>query len=292
MSVAIYMLIFTIVYFYFVYLLVFRGISISYKRVKEPEKEKITIEKEEAVQKEFQITQETKINDAKIKEDEELKRLQWLKDNKKYPLQTDSIKLSLYQFPYDFKPALSSLYRRIIVVNQWIHEPFHTQFYQTLVILNQNNLMIIDSKLPVIKMNFRDQSNQVVTSKSYQVYATDDIVVESISNCLKEIQTYCIKDAHNIIIAICIVIINQSVYFNSKDEVNKTSEHILANYKYAEDVRYIIDLILKKNTQIDFIAQGIKEAFSSVSTEPYNNSEVAAPLQLEFKAVEKHLMKI
>ena len=107
------------------------------------------------------FSQEQEVQDSKIAEK---------KPERVYPLQTHNIKYWLYNPSYSLRTyGLIGLYNDLIIKNLWINEPFHSKFYEILMVLDKNEFMIADPHSRVITMNVRGKDNQLSTSKSFQV---------------------------------------------------------------------------------------------------------------------------
>ena len=209
-----------------------------------------------------------------------------------YQLQTHKIQYWLYVPNRDLKSDLIFLYKNVVQENLWINEPFHSAFYKILLILNQNEFMIIDSSSKIITMNLRDKHNQMSTSKSFQVFATKNIVQTSIRVAMNNILRFNKSDAQNILIAICIIALEKSLHYLSKEVPKNAIKNLLQDYEHADDVKYIISLIKEKNQMLKFVQIAFKEAFEITKTDVYNDSEVPRPLLLPNELPEKYLQEI
>lgn len=209
-----------------------------------------------------------------------------------YQLQTDKVKYWLYSSSFKNLHELRFLYGLVVHQNLWINEPFHSKFYELLIIFDKNDFMIIDPNSKVITMNIRDKHNKTQASKSYQVYSTRDLIKFIIPECMKNIKRFNKIDAENILIAIFIFALGKSVHYLSSKVPKNTINELLTNYAYYEDIKYIVGLIEEKDSQLYFITEAFYEALSVVSTLPYNDSEVPKSLQIPRKLPEKSLQEI
>ncbi|WP_041963807.1 hypothetical protein [Sulfurospirillum cavolei] len=227
------------------------------------------------------LSQKQKAQDSKIE-----KR----KPEPAYQLQTHNIKYWLYNPSYSFKSyGLIGLYNDLVVKNLWINEPFHSKFYEILMILDKNEFMIADPHSRVITMNVRGKDNQLTTSKSFQVFATRDIVVATFNNAMSDIVRFDKHDAQNIAIAMCVIALEQSLHYQSNEASLDTIKTILNGYAFTEDVHYISDLVKESDKQLQFVNKAYKIAFQTSSTYAYNDSEVPKALQLPIKLPQKVL---
>lgn len=208
-----------------------------------------------------------------------------------YQFQTHRMRYLLYNPCWDLE-YLAPLYKDVVLEYLWINEPFHSKFYEILILLDHHEFMIIDSNSKVVSMNIRDKNNQVCSSKSYQVFATKDIVKATIREAMREIMRFQKHDAQHILLVVCIMALEQSVHYTSQQVVKNTIEELLKDYKYANDITYIIELIKQKEQKLLFVHNAFKVAFITTKTEPYNDSEVSKPLQIPKELPTKYLQEI
>lgn len=209
-----------------------------------------------------------------------------------YKLNTHKVRYALYNPSFEGLHEFSSIYKQVIHKNLWINEPFHTKFYEFLMLINDNDFMIIDPNSKVITMNVRDRHNKVQTSKSYQVYSTKDIIKHMISYCMDDITRFNKKDAQNLVISIFIVALKQSVHYLSKDVPQNILDKMLKDYKEAGDIRNIVQMIKDQDKQVYFIQEAFYDAFSVVATLPYNDSEAPKALETRKELPQKLLQTI
>ena len=240
----------------------------------------------------------------KAEEDKELKRLariQALKEqeklrlehehrNKLYSLNTHRVKLTLFDARRDLL-QLNYLYEFVIVKNYWISNPFYSKFYELLLIFENNNFMIIDPNAKVVTMHLRDHNNEVQTSRAFEVYNSRDIVESMIRIGIQNIRQFKQQDAQNIVIAICIFVLEKAVHYLSKEVPQKIIIDLLDDYKNAQDIRKIVKLIKEKNSSLKFVFDAFEQALNMSITYPYNDSEVPKQLQLPQKLPQKFLQE-
>jgi len=230
------------------------------------------------------LSQEQKAQDSKIAEK---------KPERVYPLQTHNIKYWLYNPSYSFRTyGLIGLYNDLVIKNLWINEPFHSKFYEILMMLDKSEFMIVDPNSKVITMNVRGKNNQLTTSKSFQVFATRDIVVAMFNNSMSDIVRFNKHDAQHIAIAMCVIALEQSLHYQSHDVFLDTIKMILKDYEFTEDIYHISTLLKGQDEQLKFVDNAFKIAFQTSSTYAYNDSEVPKPLQLSTKLPQKVLKEV
>lgn len=197
-----------------------------------------------------------------------------------YNLNTDKIKYYLYNAKEELDFKSYQLYKKIIYENLWISEPFYTKFYNFLLTLEKNNFMIIDKNTNVITMNMRDENNKMHVSKSYQVFSVQDISIVTIKCALDNISQFQTSDAQNIIIAIFVIVLKQSVHYLSHDAQLATIDNLLDNYEYKKNVEHIVSLIEQKDNQLTFVHKALAQAFNICNTFPFNDSELPPSVRI------------
>lgn len=209
-----------------------------------------------------------------------------------YELNTHKVRYAFYSPSFEDLHEFRAIYKLVVHDNLWINEPFHTKFYEFLMLISDNDFMIIDPYSKVITMNVRDKYNKVQTSKSYQVYSTKDIIKHMISYCMDDITRFNKKDAQNLVISIYIVALKQSVHYLSREVPQNIIDKMLKDYEQAPAIENIIQMIKDKNEQLYFIQDSLYNAFSTVETYPYTDSEVPKPLEIRKELPQKLLQSI
>ena len=209
-----------------------------------------------------------------------------------YELNTHKVRYALYNPSFEGLHEFRAIYKLVVHDNLWINEPFHSKFYEFLMLINDNQFMIIDPYSKVITMNVRDKYNKVQTSKSYQVYSTKDIIKHMISYCIDDITRFSKKDAQNLVISIFIVALKQSVHYLSKEVPQNIIDKMLEGYEKASAIKHIIQMLEAKNEKVYFIQEAFYDAFSVVETFPYNDSEVPKALEIRKELPQKLLQTI
>jgi hypothetical protein len=211
-------------------------------------------------------------------------------ENPIYRLQTHTIRYWLYR--NGLSHIINGLYQDVVVSNLWINEPFHSKLYEILFLLDRNEFMIPDPTSKVFTLHMKNNKGEVETSKSYQVFSTQKILESVLSQTITSIIKYPKTDAQNIVISICIIVIEQSIHYRSQENSKKVLKHILHDYEHIAKVKHIIDLINIGNSSFKFIQTAFTEAFNYVETEPYNDSQTLPVLQIVHKLPQKILREI
>jgi len=209
-----------------------------------------------------------------------------------YELNTHKVKYSLYNPSFEGIHEFETIYKLVVHNNLWINEPFHSKFYEFLMLINDNQFMIIDPYSKIITMNVRDKYNKVQISKSYQVYSTKDIIKHMISYCMEDITRFNKNDAQNLLISIFIVALKQSVHYLSKEVAQNIIDKMLKGYEEATAIRNIVQMVEAKKEKVYFIQESMYNAFSVVETLPYNDSEVSKVLEIRKELPQKLLQSV
>lgn len=197
-----------------------------------------------------------------------------------YQLQIHKVKYWIYTPSYSLSTCLTVLYNDIVIKNLWLHEPFHTKFYEILMILDHNELMIIDPRSKVMTLNVRGKDNQLTATKSFQVFATKDILEATLRNAMSEIVQFHQHDAQQIVIAICVFTLEKSLHYQSDEVSIDATQNVLRDYAYIENIYYIRGILERKDEKLQFVDKAFKLALRTSPTHPYNDSEVLRPLQI------------
>lgn len=195
-----------------------------------------------------------------------------------YELQTHKVKYWLYDSSV-LRYSLEKLYKEVAHKNLWINEPFHSKFYELLLLLSRNEFMIIDKNSKVITMNVRDENNKIKVSNAYQVFSTNEIIQYIINKCIKKIKTFNEKDANNIILSTIIMVLSKSVYCLSYDLSKGIVNNIIDTYEFSKDIEYLLKLLEDKDSRLFFILEAFDEAFIFIDTYPYNDIEIKQQFQ-------------
>lgn len=232
-----------------------------------------------------------KIEPLKKQQDSKVKKALPMKREQIYYLQIDRVKYLLY--PYNnLCDTMRSLYEMIVVGNLWINEPFHSKFYQILLLMDKNELMIPDPQSRILTLHLRDSKGEVHKSKSYQVFSTQKIIEYVLNWTMTIIRTYEKNDAQNIVIAICVIALEKSVHYLAQGSSKKVLDNILDDYEYVSDIKQIINLFNIGNGFYRFIQIAFQEAYISVRTEPYNDNQIQQRVQMVYNLPKKVLQEI
>lgn len=205
-----------------------------------------------------------------------------------YELQTHKVKYQIYDYSKNLTYEFRDLYVDIVLNNLWINEPFHSIFYKVLILFDKDELMIKDKNSKILTLNIRDQySNNMIVSKSYQVFSSKRIVKMTLLKALNEILNFKKDDAQNIVLAICIITLQKSLHFSNGKISNDSVDKLLTT-----NVKAIITMIQDKHNQLSFIEDSFLFAFLNTITEPYNDSEELSFVKIPANLPKKILTQI
>jgi hypothetical protein len=205
-----------------------------------------------------------------------------------YELQTHKVKYQIYDYSKNLTYEFRDLYIDIVLNNLWINEPFHSIFYKLLILFDKDELIIKDKNSKILTLNVRDQySNNMIVSKSYQVFSSKRIVKMTLLKAINEIIKFKKDDAQNIILAICIITLQKSIHFTNGKISNDFINELLTT-----EMKNIITMIQDKHHQLLFIEDSFLFAFLNTTTEPYNDSEELNFIKIPINLPKKVLTQI
>ena len=92
--------------------------------------------------------------------------------------------------------------------------------------------------------------------------------------------------------SIFVIVLKQSVHYLSHEVPINIIDKVLEGYEHTQAIRDIVLLIEKKDSQFYFIQESIYNAFNTVETFPYNDSEVPKTIKIREEQPIKLLQKI
>lgn len=93
-----------------------------------------------------------------------------------YELNTHDIKISLYPSSTFSNYKMRNLYKKIIVNNYWIEEPFHSSFTKILYCIDKNSFWIQSSRSKEIIINFRNFDDEEERDTAVRVFNLKEIL--------------------------------------------------------------------------------------------------------------------
>jgi len=103
-----------------------------------------------------------------------------------YKLNTNSIKLSLYDSRIFVDFYIANAYKSIIIKNLWIDEPFLTNFSKILYLIDSNNFWIKSPKTKSIVINLRGIDGKEFDSTSFKVLSIKEVVGHTVMDVFKK----------------------------------------------------------------------------------------------------------
>jgi len=103
-----------------------------------------------------------------------------------YKLNTTPIKLSFYDSSIFREFYIITAYKTIVVEHLWVDEPFLTDFSKILYFTDSNNFWIKSPKTKNIVINLRGLDNKKITSNSFKVFSSKEVVGHILLDIFKE----------------------------------------------------------------------------------------------------------
>ena len=208
---------------------------------------------------------------------------------KLYPLQTHTIKYSIYS-PYRLKNyGLKQLYAKAALENLWFNEPFYSSFFKIMLLLDQDELFMIDPYSKIIVSNLRDQNSNMVRIKSYQVLSIQKLVCSVLQQVYADIMKFAKNDAQNVLLAVCIYLIKKSKYFESYSE-SDLLDLLIEHNENIHTVQNILVLFHAKNEKLSFVESAVTISIKELDREPYVDKgkvlRIAIPANLPKKELQ------
>jgi hypothetical protein len=151
--------------------------------------------------------------------------------------------------------------------------------------------MIVDFNAKKVTMDLRDTNNKVHTSIAYQVFNTRDIIKFVLIEIIADITWHKKEEAQNILIALLIYSLHQSVYALSNKATNDIIDEVMKDYQHTVAVFKIVGLITDRSYEL-FITYAFEKAFHEIDTLPYNDRQSVKPLQIFRVLPKKNLQTI
>lgn len=127
-----------------------------------------------------------------------------------YELNTHDIKINLYPASTFSDYSTRFLYKKIIVDNYWIEEPFHSSFTKILYCIDENNFWIQSSRSKEIIINFRNFDGEEERDTAVRVFDLKEILNDVVLEIDRRAHRYLSKqDTH-------ILLLSSMIYSISK----------------------------------------------------------------------------
>lgn len=198
-------------------------------------------------------------------------------------LNTDSVKFSFY-YPITFKSiAAKNLYKRIIVDQLMIDEPFHSDFVKILRLIDQSESWIKSKNTKELKLKIRKNNGKFERGTSFKVYSLRDLSFQfssEIFEYLKRNKSTKIYIQNTLLAVLLFNIYNvkEIKYLCNKDLTDEEltlclSSIILENYTYKNEILEILNLIQQNHSSVKFILKIYDEAVRWQQEFPYIEKE-------------------
>ena len=132
-------------------------------------------------------------------------------------------------------------------------------------------MYIIDPHTKVITSHLRDENDQMMIIKSFQVLKTENVLALAIMSAIKEIVNFRdIEEAQSLLLALCIMVIQKSKYF-SLYEQSDLIQFFLFGYDHVKNVEAILESLERDDYEYSFLQRALKGAIKSAKRYPYVN---------------------
>lgn len=149
--------------------------------------------------------------------------------------------------------------------------------------------MIVDPHSRVITMNVRNKDNKVTTSKSFQVFATRDIL-EATLKCYRRNCTissaWCAANCHYDLCLDC-----KSLHYQSDEVSIETIQNVLRDYVRIEDVYYVRALLDNEDEKLHFVNKAFQMALCTHRLMPIMIVKFGNPLTVTNKITSKSIKR-
>lgn len=177
----------------------------------------------------------------------------------RFMLNTHAVKFSFYSSDR-MQRETKELYKKIIIDNLWIDEPFHSNIFTLLLILDYGFYFYKDTESNSILANIRDEDDQLVTVETCSTLSTLEATQYCISICMDTYRLSHFKNARTLTFAIIIWIIE-----NSHNAVYDDSFMIMFSLfddKEYSEIDKIIGLLNENDSNYWFINSAFDAALS------------------------------
>lgn len=171
-----------------------------------------------------------------------------------------------------FSKEIYAIYKLIFNQKIYLNEPFHTKFYNFLLIIDKNDFLIVDKNSRIITLNVRNIKNEEETSKAYQVFSTKEVIVSVINKSFDGLNNYNQETRQALLISIVKIAFNYSFHYDeSEKDFKELIDPLLYNYEIKELVQKIINSIKDEEDYL-FILDSFYFTFRNLKTYPYEIS--------------------
>ncbi|MDQ1340642.1 MAG: hypothetical protein QG567_1800 [Campylobacterota bacterium] len=206
-----------------------------------------------------------------------------------YELNTHDIKINLFPASTFSGYSTMLLYKKIIVDNYWIEEPFHSSFTKILCCIDENNFWIQSSRSKEIIINFRNFDGEEERDTAVRVFDLKEILNDVVLEIDRRAHRYLSKqDTHILLLSSMIYTIskcgNLDILIEKKEDDLKTWSALIEIFcmDFSEEIKNKI--IPKNNINIAMMQKVyysvIEEAREYPNHLNHNDSQSKEPKML------------
>ena len=216
---------------------------------------------------------------------------------------TDMVRFAFYNVHILLNYQSRKFYKKVVVEDLTIDEPFHTTFVQLLQIYDHTESWIKSQKTKEIKLKIRTKSGSFQEGTSFKVYSVSEIIFDFLGNILEHFDNYRYSknDQKNVILAALVWkldLVMELKYLCEKDlDVVEKREclgkKILKHYEKNHDVFQILRMLEAGHENLLFVLESYEKALKWQREYPYvqKDEEQYSTIRLE-NLVDKNLKKL
>lgn len=156
------------------------------------------------------------------------------------------------------------IHRDFALENLWIQEPYYSNFFRLLCLIDKDILFVKDQNSEVLLPNARDENVKKNITKVYYIIKVLDIIAIILKINRKMILQYHIEEAKQIVLSIFIYCISKSKQFQTVD-TNEIYSIFLRDYPHEVNIAYIIYLFEEKDGPLNCIQKSFKQAVKNIA---------------------------
>ncbi|MEA1916061.1 MAG: hypothetical protein U9N42_00870 [Campylobacterota bacterium] len=210
-----------------------------------------------------------------------------------YELQTHNIKYLMYN-PNSLKQKeIKDIHEKILKMH-WNNEPFYTEIFYILLILDKDNFFIQDPNSKVVTSRIRDQKNKMVKTKSYKVISTIETFERSFYMVMdKIINTDIDKNAgQNLILVTALLSISKSKQFEDFT-LKSVYQTVMLQDNNVSNVDKDFSHMFNQNIKLQsYVTKAINHAIEYAIRHPYVEKDEDLKIKFSSKLPKKQLLHI
>ena len=192
---------------------------------------------------------------------------------------TDMVRFAFYNVHILLNYQSRKFYKKVVVDDLAIDEPFHTTFVQLLQIYDHTGSWIKSKKTKEIKLKIRTKNGNFQEGTSFKVYSVSETIFDFLGNILEcfDNYRYSKNDQKNVILAALVWKLNlvmELKYLCKKDlDVIEKREclgkKILKHHEKNHDVFRILRMLEAKHENLFFVFESYEKALQWQQEYPY-----------------------